>query len=273
MICFPNAKINIGLNITSKRSDGFHEIESIFYPIRNLQDALEIVENNENDNIEFTSSGILIPGNNADNLCVKAYHLIKQICDVPPIKIHLHKHIPIGAGMGGGSADAAFFIQLINSKFNINLSYQQMFDVAITLGSDCAFFLNNKPCFVTGRGEILQPINLDLSNYKIVIVHPNIHISTKEAYSGVVPKKSEKYLLNDIQKPVEEWKDFICNDFENSIFEKYPQLHNIKQQLYAQGASYASMSGSGSTMFGLFKKQFNLEHIIISNTHQVYELK
>ena len=272
MICFPNAKINIGLNITSKRSDGFHEIQSIFYPVKNLQDGLEIVENKESDAIEFTSSGIAISGNSNENLCVKAYHLIKKICDVPPIKIHLNKHIPIGAGMGGGSADAAFFIQLINKKFKLNLSYQQMFDAATTIGSDCAFFLENKPCYVKGRGEILQPIELDLSNYNLVIIYPNIHISTKEAYAGVVPKISEQNILDHIHKPVSEWSGFIYNDFEVSIFETHPQLKKIKQQLYTQGASYASMSGSGSTMFGLFKNSYETNKLNFENEHLVFDL-
>ena len=272
MICFPNAKINIGLNITSKRDDGFHEIESIFYPIKNLQDVLEIIENNDSSETKFTSSGIDIPGSSSDNLCVKAYELIKKIVDVPPIKIHLHKHISIGAGMGGGSADAAFFIQLLDDKFNLNLSKKNKYEVATKLGSDCAFFLENKPCYVTGRGELLQVINLDLSAYKILIVFPNIHISTKEAYAGVIPKKSENNLFSDIQKPIRDWKSCIQNDFEISIFKSYPKLDSIKQKLYDLGALYASMSGSGSTMFGLFDLNMDTDNLDIGYKYQTYNL-
>jgi 4-diphosphocytidyl-2-C-methyl-D-erythritol kinase len=254
MISFPNAKLNLGLNITSKRMDGFHSIESVFIPLPALNDVLEIIENTESNDIEFTSSGIAIPGNSEDNLCVKAYHKIKAIADVPPIKIHLHKNIPIGAGLGGGSADAAFFIKLMNEKFSLNLNQEVQFSIAAELGSDCAFFLHNTACFATGRGEILKPFTLDLSAYTFVLIFPQIHISTKEAYAGVKPEQPISDLMQDILNPVSEWKNRIKNDFESSIFKSYPLLEEIKNELYFSGASYASMSGSGSTMYGIFPK-------------------
>jgi 4-diphosphocytidyl-2-C-methyl-D-erythritol kinase len=254
MILFPNAKINIGLNIVEKRNDGFHNIESIFYPIP-VCDTLEIIENEDNsEQIIFSSSGIEIPGNASDNLCVKAYQLISKDYSLPKIKIHLHKHIPIGAGLGGGSADAAFFIRLLNTKFELNLAWGEMHHYAKQLGSDCSFFISNKPAFVKGKGDEFESIELNLSNYYIVLIYPNIHINTAKAYSGVTPKKSNRSLEDDILKlPINEWATYIHNDFEDSVFKQYPEIKKIKQQLYQCGALYASMSGSGSSVYGLFK--------------------
>ena len=261
MIVFPNAKINIGLNIVEKRSNGFHNIQSVFYPVK-LQDALEVIENTDTkaESIVFSSSGIEIPGNINENLCYKAYHLINKQYPLPKIKIHLHKHIPIGAGLGGGSSDAAFFIRLINDKFEVGLSWGEMHHYAKQLGSDCSFFITNKPVFVEGVGSEYESIQLNLSNYYIALIYPNIHISTAKAYSGVIPKKPLRSLENDIVNlPIEQWKDAIHNDFEDSLFPHYPELKKIKDKLYSLGAVYAAMSGSGSSVYGIFKGKTNLK--------------
>ena len=261
MITFPNAKINIGLNIIEKRDDGFHNIESVFYPV-NLCDALEVVENNDAgaERITFTSSGINIPGDITDNLCYYAYHLISADYPLPNVKVHLHKHIPIGAGLGGGSADAAFFIKLLNEKFELGISWGEMHSYARQLGSDCSFFIGNKPAFAEGRGDVYESTKIDLSNYYIVLVYPEIHINTGNAYSGVKPKKPLRTLEQDILTfPPEQWNDIVHNDFEDSIFPQFPEIKNIKEELYSKGAVYAAMSGSGSTVFGIFKNATDLK--------------
>lgn len=261
MITFPNAKINIGLNIIEKRPDNFHNIESVFYPIQ-LRDALEVIENGEKgaEGVSFTSSGIEIPGNPADNLCNKAYQLIRNDYVLPPVKIHLHKHIPIGAGLGGGSADAAFFIKLLNEQFELGLSWGEMHHYARQLGSDCSFFITNRPAFAEGKGDTYESINLGLSNYFIVLVYPNIHVNTGTAYSLVTPAKPARSLETDIlELPIEQWKNHIHNDFEKSVFAAHPKLKTIKEKLYTEGAVYAAMSGSGSTIYGLFKESTNLK--------------
>jgi len=256
MINFPNAKINIGLNIVEKRIDGFHNIESVFYPVA-LYDALEVIENKDSlERIVFTSSGINIPGDPKENLCAHAYYLIANDYALPAVKVHLHKHIPIGAGLGGGSADAAFFIKLLNQKFELELAWGEMHHYAKQIGSDCSFFVSNKPAFVQGVGDDVESIVLDLSNYYIALIYPNVHVNTAMAYSGVAPKKPLRNLENDILNlPIEEWKNHIHNDFEDSVFVKFSELKKIKEQLYDEGAVYAAMSGSGSTVYGIFKDQ------------------
>jgi 4-diphosphocytidyl-2-C-methyl-D-erythritol kinase len=261
MILFPNAKINIGLNIVEKRSDGFHNIESAMYPIA-LSDALEVIENKELNKSEiiFTSSGIDIPGNPETNLCVRAYNLMSVDYSLPKIKVHLHKHIPIGAGLGGGSSDAAFFIRLMNEKFDLGISWGEMHHYARQLGSDCSFFISNKPAFAEEKGDQFESLSLNLKDFYIALIYPNIHINTAKAYSGVKPKKPARSLENDIQElPIEEWKQYIHNDFEDSLFPEFPELQNIKQKLYDEGAVYASMSGSGSTLYGIFKNKTDLK--------------
>lgn len=261
MLTFPNAKINIGLNIIEKRNDGYHSIESVFYPV-GLCDALEVTENKEptNERIIFTSSGIDIPGNANDNLCWFAYHLVAADYHLPNVKIHLHKHIPIGAGLGGGSADAAFFIRLLNDKFDLGISWGEMHNYARQLGSDCSFFISNKPAFAEGRGDQYESMKLDLSKYYIALIYPNIHINTAKAYNVVIPKQPARSLEKDILNlPIAQWKDFIHNDFEDSIFPQFPEIKKIKVQLYSLGAEYASMSGSGSTVYGIFKNKTNLK--------------
>lgn len=251
MIVFPNAKINIGLNVVEKRPDGFHNIESIFYPVLELFDVLEVIVS---DKLKFTSSGISIPGNNQDNLCLKAYHLIKTDFDVAPVHIHLHKVIPIGAGLGGGSSDAAFTLKVLNQLFELNLTDEQLINYARKLGSDCAFFIKNEPVYAFGKGDEFEPITLDLSKFDIKIEYPNIHVGTAEAYAGVKPKKSEINLKEVIQLPISEWRNKLKNDFEDSIFPNHPQIKALKEQFYSEGALYASMTGSGSAVFGLMTK-------------------
>lgn len=251
MISFPNCKINLGLNIVGKRSDGYHNLETVFYPLQ-LNDALEIIQHT---GVSFTSSGLTIEGNSEDNLCVKAYHLLKKdFPELPAVQIHLHKAIPMGAGLGGGSADGAFMLQLLHKKFQLNLTEKQLIDYALQLGSDCPFFIINKPCFATGRGEVLEPVDLDLSQYKLVLVNPGIHISTKEAFANLNPVQPAVSIRQIIAKPLIEWKKLLINDFEQSIFKAHPAIKNIKDQLYSAGALYASMTGTGSTVYGIFDR-------------------
>jgi 4-diphosphocytidyl-2-C-methyl-D-erythritol kinase len=254
MVTFPNAKINIGLHITEKRPDGFHNLESCFYPV-GWCDVLEILPAST---LSFKSTGIPIPGNPETNLCLKAYHLVKQDFNIPPVMIHLHKVVPIGAGLGGGSADCAFTIKTLNDLFELHLTTEQMENYARKLGSDCAFFIQNIPKYCVGKGDEFLDISLDLSDKYIVLVNPNIHISTAEAYSGVKPIESEIDLRLILQNPVNQWVNVVKNDFENHLLPKYSTISTIKEQLYEYGAAYASMTGSGSTIFGIFEQEINL---------------
>ena len=254
MICFPSCKINLGLRITQKRADGFHALETVFYPIT-LTDALEIIIEPETSAapITFTSSGLTINGDPSDNLCFKAYGLLKKdYPTIPNIKMHLHKKIPMGAGLGGGSSDGAFTLVALNQLFNLQLSEQALLDYALQLGSDCPFFILNTPAFATGRGEILTPTTVNLNGYSIIIVNPGIAISTKLAFSLITPKIQETNLAAIIQQPISTWKDELINDFEQPIFNSFPELANIKETLYQKGAVYVSMTGTGSTVYGIF---------------------
>lgn len=252
MITFPNCKVNLGLNIVNKRNDGYHDIETVFFPI-DLKDSLEIIEK---EKFEFSISGSSIEGEPEKNLCVKAYDLLKKdFPQLPAIQMHLHKAIPMGAGLGGGSADGAFTLKLLNKKFELDLSEKQLIDYSLQLGSDCPFFILNKPCFATSRGEILEPIEPDLSEYKFLIVHPGIHISTAWAFSNIKPSKPVRSIKQIISQPISTWKDELSNDFENPVFAKYPEIKKIKDELYDAGAVYSSMSGSGSAVYGIFKKE------------------
>ena len=266
MIVFPNCKINLGLHILNKREDGFHNLETVFYPV-GLKDVLEIIPSHNADNIiEFTSSGLIVDGNMDDNICIKAYYLLKKdFPELPQIKMHLHKAIPMGAGLGGGSADAAFTLQLLNKKFNLDLSFTQLINYAAQLGSDCPFFIINKPCFATGRGEILEEINIDLSKYKIVLVNPGIHVNTGWAFSQLTPALPAKSIKEIIAQPINTWQKELQNDFEKPVFEKYPVIKNIKESLYTQGAVYAAMSGSGSTVYGIFENEISLAQFETQN--------
>lgn len=250
MIAFPNAKINIGLNITNKREDGFHDIETAFYPIR-IHDALEI---RRSEAFSFRQWGKDIPGEGGDNLCVRAYQLLKEDFDLPALEMHLLKQIPIGAGLGGGSADAAYTIRLMNSYLGLGLDDEQMEGYCRRLGSDCAFFIRNKPVFAYGRGDQFKPLQLDLSAYHIVLIKPPVHVSTAEAYAGVVPAKPEASLESLLSLPPEQWKGVVHNNFERSVFARFPSIAILKEELYAKGAVYASMSGSGSSVYGIFNR-------------------
>jgi 4-diphosphocytidyl-2-C-methyl-D-erythritol kinase len=253
VVTFPNCKINLGLHITGKRDDGFHNLETVFYPVP-LKDALELIPNtNNNPEVEFTGTGLAVDGKTEDNLCIKAYHLLKKdFPQLPPVKIHLHKAIPMGAGLGGGSADASFMLKLLNNKFNLNIPTAQLLNYSLQLGSDCPFFIINKPCFATGRGEELEEIAVDLSVYKIVLINPGIHINTGWAFSNITPTPVKKSVKEIIQQPIETWKAELQNDFESPVFTAHPEIKMIKDSLYRLGAIYAAMSGSGSTLFGIF---------------------
>lgn len=251
MVLFPNCKINLGLNVVSKRTDGYHNLETVFYPLP-VKDALEVIRSTE---FNFQSTGLSVAGTTENNLCVKAYHLLKNdLPHIPPVSIHLHKAIPMGAGLGGGSADGAFMLMMLNKKFQLNLSQEQLIEYALQLGSDCPFFIVNKPCFATGRGETLSPIQLDLSPYKVVLVNPQIHVSTKEAFSTLSPAIPAKSIEVIIQQPIPTWKEELKNDFEEPVFALHPAIKDIKKYLYDIGAVYAAMSGSGSSVYGIFER-------------------
>lgn len=255
MITYPNAKINLGLNITEKRPDGYHNLETVFYPIP-LQDALEVKPLDGENEYLLKIAGTQITGEPEDNLVIKAYRLLKQdYHHLPSIDIHMFKHIPTGAGLGGGSSDAAFMLKLLNEKFSLHISVSQLEEYAARLGADCAFFIQNKPVFASGIGNIFEPIELSLKGYYLVLVKPDIFVSTKEAYALVKPQKPQLSLKDIIHKPIEEWKNTMVNDFEKSVFHKFPEIAAIKDKLYDMGAIYASMSGSGASVFGLFKEQ------------------
>jgi 4-diphosphocytidyl-2-C-methyl-D-erythritol kinase len=261
MICFPNAKINLGLNITEKRSDGFHNIETVFYPI-GWNDALEVIVNtNSQQEFNLHLSGLAIAGNIEDNLLYKAYQIIKQTKALPHVDVYLHKTLPMGAGLGGGSADAAFFINLLNDQFQLHFTEIERIDIARQLGSDCAFFIKNTPVYATQKGDVFTDIKLDLSDLYIAIIYPNVHSNTKEAYSLVKPQQPNKSLLDVIQQPIATWKTDLVNDFEKSIFSLYPIVEKTKHDLYELGAVYACMSGSGSAVFGLFEKEPDIKHL------------
>ena len=258
MVVFPNCKINIGLNVIRKRSDGFHDLETIFYPVP-FTDALEVItldtgRETSTAGITFSMSGLQVDGDADNNLCVKAYHLLKAgYPQIPAVKSHLHKAIPMGAGLGGGSADGAFMLQLLNRKYELALTQNQLTAYALQLGSDCPFFMVNKPCFAEGRGEIMQPVHLDLTGYSLLLVNPGVHVNTGWAFRQLTPAVPPVSLLETIAMPVESWKENITNDFEVAVTNTFPVLNHIKEKMYNNGASYVAMSGSGSTMFGLFK--------------------
>lgn len=254
MITFPNAKINLGLNIVEKRPDGYHNLETIFYPI-NLQDALEVTRRENNDK-EYTLhiSGSPLEGEPEDNLVVKAYKLLKK--DYPgllPVDIHMYKHIPAGAGLGGGSSDAARMIKLLNDKFSLELSTERMEEYAVKLGADCAFFIRNKPVFATGIGNLFEPVELSLKGYHIILIKPDIFVSTRDAFAEIKPVRPAVSLKEIVKQPMETWKNSMKNDFEDSVFKKFPEIAAIKDELYDLGAVYAAMSGSGSSVYGIFK--------------------
>lgn len=251
MVLFPHAKINIGLYITKKRKDGFHDLETCFFPVP-WTDILEITPSEE---FGFSSSGLEISGAIESNLCYRAYELLRQDHAYPPVHIHLHKIIPMGAGLGGGSSDAAFTLMGLRDLFQLPLTNDDLQPYAAKLGSDCAFFLSKQAAFGKGKGDVLSPINASLQGKFLVLLYPAVGISTAEAYAGVKPEKAPVDLRIAILK--ENWKETISNDFEKSIFPQHPLLASLKEEMYSLGASYAAMSGSGSTIFGIFDKKID----------------
>ena len=249
MLFHPNAKVNLGLNVLSRRADGYHDIETLFVPVPDLCDILEV----------NYASGFKVEIYNAsfeDTLCTKAWGLMHEVYGVPPVEIGLYKNIPAGAGLGGGSSDAAFTLKALDLLFNLGLSPEKLAALAAELGSDCPFFIYDRPMFARGRGEILTPFSLTAAvpgGYRIKVVAQDVFVSTKEAYAGVTPRIPQMSLEEVLKRPMEEWKDLLVNDFEKSVFASHPSLASAKQRLYDEGAVYASMSGSGSAMYGIFK--------------------
>jgi 4-diphosphocytidyl-2-C-methyl-D-erythritol kinase len=255
MVVFPNCKLNLGLYVLRKRQDGYHDLQTVFYPL-NWCDALEVIEfTRGGSEFQLEISGLAVAGNIEDNLLFKCWKLLRQNHALPPLQIHLHKSLPMGAGLGGGSSDAAFFLNLLNTKFNLQLSLQERLELALQLGADCPFFILNKPVFAEGKGEVFSDIQVDLSRYYILCVFPNLHSNTSLAFQSIRPQSPQFDLRQAIQGPVKEWKNTIANDFENPVFDQFPILRTLKQSMYDHGALYASMSGSGSAMFGIFEEQ------------------
>ncbi|NOS91510.1 MAG: 4-(cytidine 5'-diphospho)-2-C-methyl-D-erythritol kinase [Cyclobacteriaceae bacterium] len=259
MIAFPVCKINLGLSIISKREDGYHNLETCFYPVQ-WCDILEVIPA---DQTSFSTSGIAISGDEKSNLCLRAYHLLKQDFRLPEVKIHLHKIIPMGAGLGGGSSDGAKTLQLLNDIFQISLSIDQLLRYAAQLGSDCSFFLYDRPMIGSGKGEILSETSISIKDYFLVLVKPTVHVSTQLAYANVIPQAPVMPLADVLCLPIDQWKTHLKNDFEDSVFKAQPVIREVKEQLYLQGAVYASMSGSGSSVFGIFEKPKHLKNSFI----------
>ncbi len=252
MIVFPNAKINLGLNITGKRADGYHNLETVFYPIP-LEDALEVgVMTDSTADFELHCNGIHIDGDAEDNLIVKAYRLLKEEHHLPPVRIYLQKQIPTGAGMGGGSADATFMLRLLRDMFRLGITDDRLEELSARLGADCAFFVRNTPVFAQGIGNVFSPIDLSLQGYWLAVVKPDVFVSTREAFSKVKPRKPVLPVREIVGRPIGEWREWLVNDFEQSVFSIHPEIADVKQRLYDMGAVYAAMSGSGSSVFGIF---------------------
>ncbi len=257
VVHFSNCKINIGLEVLQKRTDGFHNLQTIFYPLP-IFDAGEIIEAHslQVNDVDLTMTGLVIDIPAEENICVKAYQLLKKDFPcLPKIKMHLHKTIPTGAGLGGGSANGATALLLLQKKFNLDITTKKLAEYALQLGSDCPFFITNKPCIATGRGEIIEEIDLGLSNYTIVIVNPGIHVNTQWAFSKICPSSEKISFKQLIKTPVTDWQHHFKNDFEEPVFAAHPEIANIKKELLQKGAVYASMTGSGSTVYGIFEKE------------------
>ena len=270
MITYPNAKLNLGLNVVAKRADGYHDLETVFYPVP-ITDALEVFPMDPDFpsavDCDLKVTNLHIEGDEQKNLVVRAYQLLKQdFPTLPRIHAHLYKGIPTQAGMGGGSSDCGFMITLLNRQFQLGLTDQQMIDYAARLGADCAFFVLNQPCYAEGIGERLQPIALDLTGWYLAVVRPDIPVSTREAFSLIVPQHPAQNCRDVVMQPVETWRDALTNDFEKSVFALHPEIGAIKDQLYEMGAVYAAMSGSGSSLFGLFRHPVALDAFTAPNT-------
>ena len=256
MIVHPNCKINLGLNVVAKRQDDYHDLETIFLPV-SLCDTLEI---EPADTFSFVQEGIALDNVPEDNLCVKAYRLMQSAFPgMPPVRMRLEKRIPFGAGLGGGSSDAAFVLRTLRDLFHLNASDSELERMAAQLGADCAFFIKDLPAYATGIGDQLEPVEVDVSPYRFVLVKPDDHVSTREAYSGIVPAPSEIDLREAVKRPIGEWKRLIKNDFERSVFANHPRIAAMKEMLYSKGALYASMTGSGAAVFGFFPKETKID--------------
>jgi 4-diphosphocytidyl-2-C-methyl-D-erythritol kinase len=278
LVLFPNCKVNLGLHVLDKRADGYHNLETVFYPL-SLCDAAEITtcppKKEKRESFELTVTGAAIPGDLSSNLCTKAWKLIKKnFPDIPHVRMHLHKAIPVGAGLGGGSSDGAYTLMLLNEELKLNIPYDGLVKYALELGSDCPFFILNKPCYASGRGEIMEQVSINLSEYYFVIVRPELHISTAEAFNELTEKRDRKpdSILDVIKEPVTSWKGQLINDFEEPLFAKYPELKEIKQGLYAAGAEYASMTGTGSSVYGIFHNSKKSGNLSYGEKYQLYTL-
>jgi 4-diphosphocytidyl-2-C-methyl-D-erythritol kinase len=274
MISFPNAKINLGLNIVRKRDDGYHDLETLFYPVA-LKDALEIIpapySSNDQLGVALHLSGKTVEGPPASNICVKAWHLLKaDFPDLPGIDLHLMKGIPMGAGLGGGSADGSFTLRMLNDLFKLGQDDVALESYALRLGSDCPFFVRNTPCFATGRGEIMTPLAIDLSSYSFLLVHPGIHVSTAVAFSGVKPCVPEQSIPDIVSMDIRDWRGRLINDFEKTVFPAFPAIEVLRDRLYDAGAVYAAMTGSGSSVFGIFH-QNGLPDLSFPQDYTVYK--
>jgi 4-diphosphocytidyl-2-C-methyl-D-erythritol kinase len=254
MIVFPKSKINLGLRITGKREDGYHNIETVFYPL-NLCDALEIVENRGTGKDQLTVTGVNSSGITGENLVTRAIRLMREKHSVPPLRIHLHKAIPSGAGLGGGSSDAANTLKLVNRIFDLGISPEEMSEMALSLGSDCPFFIESVASYATGRGEILTPLDISPDGSYIVLLNKGITVSTREAYHSCIPCLAGENLPGILRKPVSEWRGLLVNDFERTVFRMYPEIESMRDELYSTGALYSAMSGSGSTVFGIYESR------------------
>jgi 4-diphosphocytidyl-2-C-methyl-D-erythritol kinase len=258
MVVFPPCKINLGLHVLSRRPDGYHEIVTFFYQVP-WTDVLEVLPSDE---LSFSQTGDRIPGNPADNICVKAYHLLAKEFALPPVQMHLHKILPVGAGLGSGSSDCAQTLRVLSSLFNLQLTDKKLMEYATLLGSDCSFFIQDQPMLGKGRGELLTPLQVRLNGFYCVIVKPPVHVSTAIAYQGISPRVPEVPLEEVLTRPIRYWKDELKNDFEASVFQRHPEIQSIKEEMYSRGAVYASMSGSGSAVFGIFEKEIRWENSI-----------
>ncbi|MBP1618896.1 MAG: 4-diphosphocytidyl-2-C-methyl-D-erythritol kinase [Bacteroidetes bacterium] len=254
MICFPNAKINLGLNVVSKRADGYHNLETVFFPLQ-IRDALEVIVNESLPYDLLCQSGLHVDGCLHDNLVMKALRLVREKYDFPRIEAHLFKKIPSGAGLGGGSSDASSMLKLLNETFSLGIADAELAQLALKLGADCPFFVYNRPLFASGIGEVFDEIALSLEGYYFVLVKPDVHVSTKDAFGGIFPQKPAQSLKDIIRLPVTEWRNVMVNDFEKTVFAKHPEIAKVKEELYQSGAVYASMSGSGSSVYGIFSKE------------------
>lgn len=261
MVVFPHAKVNLGLRILRRRADGYHDIESVFVPI-NWCDVLELIAlpDAADGTVEWVQTGIAIPPDGKDNLCVRAYKLLNEVAGpLPAVHMQLHKVIPTGAGLGGGSADAAFVLRTLDRMHSLGLGTDALRQLAARLGSDCAFFISDNTCLATGRGEILEPVEVPLAGFHIAVVYPAVHVGTAEAYASITPEVPEHSILDALRRPISEWQGLVVNDFEAGCIKRHPVIGEVKQRLLAAGAIYSSMTGSGSSVYGLFTHKPHLD--------------